>query len=928
MRFYDLIRLDEALNFIDQSAVKTFLSGFADRADSPEGKAWLTSKSLLRSVSDREDCGTPIDPNSVDGNAPAWVHQAIERGDTLYDFKPTQELEEHLSHIVDWLNGIASAEAPEKDDPNFNEKNQFFHQCQKDLKGLSKFNLDTGFEKAEAWVEEMNKLNSKVNKSLTTSSITDNENYKVVERFDNGCVAVNLISQQALQDEGNKMSHCVGGHGYWSKVKDGKTQIYSIRTPQGESACTIEVTGGKTIQVKGKGNRAPVPKYIDMAVTVLNKVGAQGSCGDLTSAGVMWSDKKKAYGTFAEMADLVVDKPPIQVFKLGRSIQLYSTKIGMIAQRIEGQYSTDVWAYNTDLSPNELKSYSTAMRSFINKFATLHSDPTGELQKVLDAFNLIFDVKDNQVKTFDRELMTYVMTTKTHGLDVLRRGEQYFVGQGDNLVKITADRNMRWMRSDLIEMSEEIEGFSDAVAKTAQSRYGQSKSSLNSFGFTLLSDEPSEIPTLSRVYYSSGDIKIGPSDNLKCPPGYATSHYANDVLTMFEAGEPVSYFQSGSFQSAMYNGAPTRANQMDAWADAVRTSKVPGHLQNKLVTALREAGYDDIDFADDLDLNYPMNKTTMVGDVGVDVFLNKHGQPFMSFKLKAGGDQVLTTNLIDDTGFLTYGYFTLNQTVNGTTVAPKNLDMPSPETSKNLVTALSNSGVQIDRADTDAKRVLKSLGVNFSKKGFELDASLRSAAVYQNGPVTVERSSQLMGSAGNKVIFKVLSSGDQVALLTCKAMTNGVRIEKIDYQDDMEGPEAVADFINDKGRELKIFPPKTDNPNEALLPYGLVIRDGQIEVQGGGLDPILIAWKNGTVKMDDVLPGAFAFRVRKHGEKTNWIIYNSKKQQLVDINLYHHHVEKMSTATSSEFGKSPMRLVRKFMEILDHVTEEEENNND
>lgn len=924
MRFYDLLRLDEALNFIDQSAVKTFLSGFAERVDSPEAKAWLTSKSLLRSVSDRDDCGTAIDPNSVDGNAPTWVHQALERGDTLYDFSPSPELEQHLSHIVDWLNGIADAEAPEKDDPNFNEKNQFFHQCQKDLKGLSKFNLDTGFEKAETWVEEMNKLNSKVNKSLSTSTIADNENYKVVERFDNGCVAVNLISQKALQDEGNKMSHCVGGQGYWSRVSSGKTQIYSIRTPQGESACTIEVTGGKTIQVKGKGNRAPVPKYIDMAVTVLNKVKAHGSCGDLTAAGVVWSDKKKSYGSFSELADLVVDKPPIQVFKMDRNIQLYSTKIGMIAQRMDGPYSGEAWAFNTDLTPNELKSYSTAIRSFVNKFAALHSEPTGELQKVLDAFNLIFDVKDNQVKPFDRELMTHVMTTKTHGLDVLRRGDQYFAGQGDSLVKITTDRNMRWMRSDLIEMTNSIEGFGDAVSKMARS--GHTKPTLNSFGFTLVSNGPSEIPTLSRVYYSSGDIKIGSSNNLAPPPGLYAHRYEDGILAMFESGEPVSFFQSGEFRSAMYNGVPVRANQMDAWADSVRAGEIPGGIRNKLVVALHKAGYDDVDFDDDLDLNYPMNKTTMVGDVGVNVFLNQHGQPFMSFKFKAGDDQVLSTNLIEDMGFLSYGYFTLNQTVNGATVAPKNLAMPSPETSKNLATALANSGVRIDHVETDSKRILKSLGISFSKKGFEVDSSMRSAAVYQNGPVTVERSSQLMGSAGNRIIFKVLSSGDQVALVTCKAMTNGVRIEKIDYQDEMEGPEAVADFINDKGRELKIFPPKADNPAEALLPYGLAIRGGQIEVQGGGIDPILMAWKNGLVKMDDVMPGAYAQRVRKHGGKTNWVIYNNSKALLVDINLNNHHIEKMSTSTNRAFGKNPMRLVRKFMEILDHVTEEEENN--
>lgn len=110
-----------------------------------------------------------------------------------------------------------------------------------------------------------------------------------------------------------------------------------------------------------------------------------------------------------------------------------------------------------------------------------------------------------------------------------------------------------------------------------------------------------------------------------------------------------------------------------------------------------------------------------------------------------------------------------------------------------------------------------------------------------------------------------------------------------------------------------------------MLAYGLMIRNGQVEVQQGGIDRLALSWKNGSVDMSDVVDGAVATRARKHGEKTNWIIRGADKGVLADISLYGHHVERMSTNSHAVHGKkAAMRLVRRFMEILDHVTEEEE----
>ena len=921
MRFYDLVRLDEGLNFVDQTPIKDFLTSIADRVENPLGKSWITSKAMVRNLTDRQDCAVPVDVSTLDmANAPVWLATAVERGDELFQFEPSQEVREQLSHIGDWIDGIAGAEAPAKDDPNFNEKNQFFLQCQKDLKSLNKLNIELAFEKAELWVQDMNKLNNKVSKAAQTSEIADNENFKVIVRFDNGCVGVSLISEAALKDEGSKMSHCVGGHGYWNKVQRGVTQIYSIRTPQGESACTIEVTDKRTVQVKGKGNRAPVPKYIEMSVELLNMVGSTGECSDLAAAGILWNSEKKKYGTFADIADTVVDKPPIKVLKAGKNVQLYSTKIGMIAQRFERSWGGPAWTFNKDLSPQEFQMYSTAFRSFVNKFAPLNRNPEPDLKKTMEAFNLIFDPTDNVVKPYDRSLMTHVLTTEANGLDVLRRGDEFFAGQGDKLVKISTDRNMRWMSQDILQMVKQVPDFVKMGIGHDSVIYGSGKKTLASFGVAFVPD-PKEIqlPSLSQVVFESNGIQIGLSDNM-----VAGNQYQHGELAMLEDGQPVCYLNGKKLYSVLFGEAPLRANHLDALAEAIRQNKIPEHKRNELILAMKELGYDGFEMLGIPGLNYPLSPKTQVGSVQAYSEINQYGYNLFNIEFDTGAPQKLVTQLELTASGPEKNYIAL--------VTHTGLQIPTPEMSQDIATAFNNSGIKFKKIDAKEKKLLTSLGLSFNKGVFEINDALRSQVVYQNGPVTVELSTQV-SSGGSLISYNVKSSGDLVAVINCVAMANSSRINRIDYQDELEGPEAVADFINDKGKELKILPPKAADPSQALAPYGLLVSDGLVTVNNAGIDHVLVAWNNGRVELDDVFEGAYAVRQSKRASKEHWTVSatddKGRRVTLVQISLVDHHVAKMETNNPfvGVFPKKlPMRLAKKFIEILDHVTEEEENN--
>jgi hypothetical protein len=65
-----------------------------------------------------------------------------------------------------------------------------------------------------------------------------------------------LVTKSQLEDEGESMSHCVGG--YWPSVRDGSTIILSARDPEGIPRVTAEITSeGHVIQVVGVENSTP-----------------------------------------------------------------------------------------------------------------------------------------------------------------------------------------------------------------------------------------------------------------------------------------------------------------------------------------------------------------------------------------------------------------------------------------------------------------------------------------------------------------------------------------------------------------------------------------------------------------------------------------------------------------------------------------------
>jgi len=153
-----------------------------------------------------------------------------------------------------------------------------------------------------------------------TKSLTDG--VKPIFELDEGAFVAELFSQTALSAEGSAMGHCVGG--YWNRVKSGETRILSIRDREWKPHVTIELSAapvlnfedGTTmvadrkpgngvhavletsqtwvaVQVRGKQNRQPVPRYAAMVERFLS------------SSGIPWVE----YGYFRQEPEPPVGTP-------------------------------------------------------------------------------------------------------------------------------------------------------------------------------------------------------------------------------------------------------------------------------------------------------------------------------------------------------------------------------------------------------------------------------------------------------------------------------------------------------------------------------------------------------------------------------------------------------------------------------------------
>lgn len=157
-----------------------------------------------------------------------------------------------------------------------------------DTQGLQAISWPDAIKASEEWHQTIGQ----------TAREIELDNRDVVHDFGDGYVVVRL-SCDDLGDEGDVMGHCVGTH----RVDD-QNQIFSLRDGKNRPHATIEVTSGEVVEIKGKQNEVPIPKYGKMIDAWLQSSGYDyEKCEDYTmmKLNTLSPEEKKQY--FFAMAD-------------------------------------------------------------------------------------------------------------------------------------------------------------------------------------------------------------------------------------------------------------------------------------------------------------------------------------------------------------------------------------------------------------------------------------------------------------------------------------------------------------------------------------------------------------------------------------------------------------------------------------------------
>jgi hypothetical protein len=244
---------------VNRSEVIACLGDMAMSVTYPEGREWLRSKHLVKTVT-APACVIKLSPESGEQIIRDHVVDPAERDILLGKFAAggdlrmfSRELLKHvgpdLSHIADWLNGLPSGDL-------------------KTVRKLPRITYTAAVMHAERWVSALAREASRMRGSETT---------EIVLETSPGKVWLELLDRAALLGESSGMNHCVAD--YSERLGHG-TRIFSLRDHHGKSVVTVEIVGsthaGLAVgQIKGHSNLSPSQTHRRDIVSLLNHLGVQ-----------------------------------------------------------------------------------------------------------------------------------------------------------------------------------------------------------------------------------------------------------------------------------------------------------------------------------------------------------------------------------------------------------------------------------------------------------------------------------------------------------------------------------------------------------------------------------------------------------------------------------------------------------------------------
>jgi len=265
--------VDEALDAVSARSARPVVSEWANRVLRRHVRR---EQSLMVRIEDARKLSAVLKADGMPEAGRARVTAAFKAGEPIYS--PSKEAVQafvvRASDTMDWIESL-----PESD---------------RRIRRIERMAWSDAEKLAEAWHAALAKARKVSSKIM--------EGVRKLADLDDGAFAGELTTAAALKAEGAAMGHCVGG--YWQRVQEGGTRIVSIRDGEGHPHVTIELSSAPVlrfedgtqmvaskrpangvdtvteavhpwvaVQVRGKQNKQPVPRYMSKVVQWLQLAG-------------------------------------------------------------------------------------------------------------------------------------------------------------------------------------------------------------------------------------------------------------------------------------------------------------------------------------------------------------------------------------------------------------------------------------------------------------------------------------------------------------------------------------------------------------------------------------------------------------------------------------------------------------------------------
>lgn len=208
---------------------------------------WFLKQYISAIKNDEVDLKSSIKNHEYKEGEPEWMNKP-----DIMDFTGAlpEDVVDEIGHTVDYFATL---------EPN-------------DLRKIYKEPYRVIKQKVQEWDRELASTASDTGKEDDAKKkLVLGKDYKVIKQV-GGLKWVKLLSPESKDVEGDFMGHCVGGQGYE------KADIYSLWDNRNRSHVTIEADDSKKMikQIKGKGNREPVEKYLPACIEFVANAMMQG----------------------------------------------------------------------------------------------------------------------------------------------------------------------------------------------------------------------------------------------------------------------------------------------------------------------------------------------------------------------------------------------------------------------------------------------------------------------------------------------------------------------------------------------------------------------------------------------------------------------------------------------------------------------------